>query len=341
LESNNPLRVGVIGLGKMGLLHLGILNALKDTKVVAYAEPQEIVRRYMKCFCPNIQAYVDYNEMIRNEELHAVVIATPTFTHNPIIRACVKAKKHFLVEKPLGLSANDSRDIVNVVRGSNLVNLVGYACMRYSFTFARAKEIFDSGAIGTPHAVKATMYVDQVRSRSRGWQYDPDLSGGGVLNNFASHLIYLLYWYFGNVTVVDARFDSVHSDRVEDSCQASLLVSKGLACDFATSWSKVGYSKPEAQLVIEGDRGTLKVSDDRIEIDLDRTSGTCGKGRSVIYRPDIFKGVEFELGGPEYTIEDRHFIDCVKTGTQTSVDVEVGFEIQKIISAIYSMGKAS
>jgi len=330
------IRIGTIGLGKMGILHSGILNSLDNCRLVAIADPQPLVRKYFSQCCPNILTYEDYRDLLQKEDIDVAVIATPTYLHSEIGRECAKAHVSFLVEKPLGTSAEDARSLLDEVKTSKVSTEVGYACVRFVPTFQRGFEFARSSILGNLRELHASAFVTQVTKPTTGWQFTLEKSGGGVLNNFASHMIYLLYWYFGRPSNVACKMDSKFSLGVEDSVTGKIHFDGGIpTADFEASWSTPDYPMPQLKVSVKGDNGTLTVTDYFVELNLNHTVKPYSSGRTRFYRQDLWEGVEFSLGGPEYCREDRHLIDCVKENKSTLVDAEVGYDVQKIIGAMY------
>ena len=116
--------------------------------------------------------------MLRQERPDAVVICTPTFLHPAIATECVDRGINFFVEKPLGRTALESAKIVDGCKAKGLITQVGYACMSFTPTFAKAREILNSGALGRVRFAEGRMFSNQTMARAKNWQYDPNLSGG-------------------------------------------------------------------------------------------------------------------------------------------------------------------
>ena len=93
---------------------------------------------------------------------------------------------------------------------------------------------------------------------------------------------------------------------------------------------------PQLKIAAKGDNGQLTVTDYYVDLNLNRGYGSYSSGHSRYYRQDLWEGVEFSLGGPEYCREDRHLIDSLKENKTTIVDVGVGYDVQKIIGAMYA-----
>src|SRR5207247_8982574 len=124
------INVATIGLGKMGILHSGIMNSLHGCRVVAVADPQALVRKYFSKVCPAINCYGDYQDLLEREDIDIAVIATPTHLHSEIGGECAKAGVNFLVEKPVGTTPEDAWRLLQDVQRSKVANEVGYGCVR-------------------------------------------------------------------------------------------------------------------------------------------------------------------------------------------------------------------
>src|SRR5450759_966665 len=106
------LNVGVVGLGKMGLLHAGIFNQLENSTVAAAAEKDKLTRNLIKTYVPHTVVYSDYEEMFKREELDIAVVATPVFLHKPVVESALDANCHVFCEKPFALNGGECRAIL-------------------------------------------------------------------------------------------------------------------------------------------------------------------------------------------------------------------------------------
>ena len=78
------MNVGIVGLGKMGLLHAGVLNTLDDVQIVSVAEKDSLVTKHLKSVLPEINVYKDLEHMLDTEHLDLVYITTPVSSHLPL-----------------------------------------------------------------------------------------------------------------------------------------------------------------------------------------------------------------------------------------------------------------
>lgn len=329
------MRVAVIGIGKMGLLHAGVMNALEGVELCAISDTSNLLLSFAKNLKKSVHVYDDYVKMLDEENPDVAVITTPVFLHVPMANECVKRGIHFLVEKPLCAFSTEATNLVDQIEDRNLTTMVGYM-MRYVETFAKAKEIIASGALGRLMTFSATIYVAQLFKTGKGWRYNKKESGGGVVIGQATHLIDLLRWYFGPVEFVSAHTKNWYSAEVEDFAHAFFKFKNGLTGWMDSSWSKRHHRLLEMNIEVQGEFGNLVVNDDEVKVYLERSLNGYDLGWTNYLKPDLFEGVEIDLGGPQYSRQDITFIDAVKTGERVESDVRNAYEVQKLVDGIYA-----
>ncbi|GIU70823.1 MAG: hypothetical protein KatS3mg003_0302 [Candidatus Nitrosocaldaceae archaeon] len=327
------INVGIIGMGKMGILHTGILNSLEDVNISAIAEKDDTLRNYIKGFLKDIKVYDDYKKMINNENIDLAYITTPVTLHAAMAYECINNNVNFFVEKPLAVSLEECEKLYN----NNLISVVGYS-KRFVDTFVKTKEILDNGVLGDFVYVKGSMYLTQVFKSSKGWRFKKSESGGGILLELASHLIDLLLWYFGSINRVSSILKNYYSKEVEDFVHA-IIQFDNLDGYIDASWSVRNYRLPEINIEVHGSNGTMLVNEDYIRLILDapfnRNNLNFNDGITTIYKQELFKGVPIDIGGVEYTREDMHVIDCVKNKRQSMLNISEASKVQAVIDAIY------
>src|SRR6478735_12358291 len=104
------IKLAVIGLGKMGLSHLAIANGLDGIEVVAIVDPAPLVGAGLSRIT-GIRHISGYREALKLKDLDAVIVATPTVSHEQIVRDAIDRGVHLFCEKPLTLSAEVSREL--------------------------------------------------------------------------------------------------------------------------------------------------------------------------------------------------------------------------------------
>ena len=103
----DKLKVGVIGAGKMGLLHACIFNGLDQSVLSAFCEKKLLVSNVMKRIISRVKIHRDFREMLEKENLDIVVITTPVFLHKMMIESAMKHNLHIFVEKPLVMNGEE------------------------------------------------------------------------------------------------------------------------------------------------------------------------------------------------------------------------------------------
>ncbi|MBM2818345.1 MAG: Oxidoreductase protein family [Nitrosarchaeum sp.] len=334
------MNVAVIGLGKMGLLHAGILNSLKDVNLIAITEKEKLISNYIKSSLDNVKVYEDYEKMFESENIDLAYITTPVSTHVPIALACINNKISFFMEKPISGNFNETKKLCSELKKSNIQHYVGFN-RRFIDTFVKVKSLLDLKVLGQIDTVKSTMYAANVFSKPKGWRSNKKISGGGVLLDFGSHVIDLLHWYFGDIKDVSAKIRSIYSEDVEDEAEVQFNFVNNIKGSLSTSWSKKGYRLPEITLEINGDNGQIIVNEDCIKIALKKLVPGLEKQEDTIYKQTFCTGVPIDIGGADYTKEDIHVISAFTNNKQSLVNVFEASKVQSVIHYAYESVKSN
>lgn len=150
------IQMGVIGTGRIGKLHVENINRLvPGAKVIAVADPFiEQSREWAQN--EGIQyIYEDYNQLLANPEVQAVVIATPTNTHAEVAIASAKAGKQIFLEKPVDLTVARIHEVMKAVEEAGVICQIGFN-RRFDHNFRRVREMVENKTIGDPHIIRVT-----------------------------------------------------------------------------------------------------------------------------------------------------------------------------------------
>jgi len=154
----NKLKVGVIGSGRIGKVHIeNIAVRISSAEVVAVADPFiDDARKFAEQF--GIEAVSpDYKDVLSNSEVEAVLICSPTDTHSQYIIEAAEAGKHIFCEKPIDLSLEKIQIILNAVEKAGVKLMVGFN-RRFDPNFSKVKQMVKDGEIGDPHIMQITSY---------------------------------------------------------------------------------------------------------------------------------------------------------------------------------------
>ena len=312
------------------MLHAGILNSLQGCKVVAVAEKEKLLNRLVSKFIPDVDFCTDVTEMIEKHDLDCIYVTTPISTHAPIIRDIVSARDDIalFVEKPLATNYPEAKQLVDMVSRLGINSMVGFQ-KRFSPGFVRAKSLLEQGVIGRPISFDAYYYYSSTFRSAKGWRQKE--GEGGVLLDLGPHLLDLLVWYFGKPLALTGHAWPVRSIGVDDVASGSLQFESGLAGKFEISWCVEGYRLPEMGVLIEGTNGRLRVTDDYLKLSLNTAIFGMPAGDHLFRKPDLYSGVDFLIGEPEYCIEDKHFLNSLLKAKSPEPDFRAGMIVNNLI----------
>jgi len=330
---DKKIRTGVIGLGKMGILHSALINMIPQAELVAVHDTNKKLSGYVKKSGMDVAFFSDLEQMLDKADLDAVFVCTPPFSHLPIAQECVDRKVHVFVEKPLAESCLSAKKMASLVSSSDIVNATGYTLAHIPL-YKKAKDMLAKGILGNIHRFGISVYFSQVLSRKKGWFYDKSKSGGGVVIDIASHLLFLVTWYFGLPRKIYARTLNFYSD-VEDCGSILFDYENGLTGILDANWSIPGYRLATITITVEGENGFMETTNDYIKLNLLRSAGNFGEGWTNIHKIDLGSTSHFDLGSEGFSDEDRHFIECCLTGEKPPVSWKEGLDVQRIIEAVY------
>lgn len=312
-SEKKSLKAAVVGLGKMGLLHACILNVLPNVKLVALCDKGFMIRRISEKLFRDVRI-VNALDDLDGLDLDLVYVTTPIPSHFSIVKAIYSEGlvPNVFVEKTLAHNYEGAKELCMLAQESGGVNMVGYM-KRFSVTFRKAKNLLDKEALGRVVSFSAYAYSSDFSETKNNSKIS--VSRGGVLGDLGSHLVDLALWYFGDFRVKLARLSSLDDMGSDDFALFYVDASDGMEGQFEVTWCKKGYRMPEFGLVVYGTKGTMKINDDEVELELK-------DGKSVKwYRHDLDDNVGFLLGAPEFFREDDYLVKSVLK----SVDAKPNF----------------
>lgn len=188
---NGIVRIGIIGSGRAGMIH-----AKNFAASVKYATVEALSDSYEEYLVKHVEeldikkAYSNYNDLINDENIDAIVIATPTILHQDIAVKAANMGKHIFCEKPMAMNPEECEVMIEAAQ-RNKVNLQIGFMRRFDRGFKEAKQRILQGEIGDLVSVKSLTHGP---SSPQQWQYDIAKSNG-PLAEVNSHDIDTLRWY--------------------------------------------------------------------------------------------------------------------------------------------------
>ncbi len=336
------LRGGVVGLGRMGLTHLAILNTHPNVRWAAVCDTTPFVLKNLQQRL-EFETFSDYRKMIEQSDLDFVVVATPTASHADVIRcALARGVRGLFVEKPLTLSGVESTELAREAHGCGAITQVGYV-NRFNEVFTTARDLVRRGLLGRLVYFKSEMNGRTVLYPTKsGWRAKKR-EGGGCLYEFASHCVDLANFLVGPPdAITGTSLANVYSTAVEDAVFATFELPSGVTGQILVNWSDESYRRPSNRVEIFGTEGKLIVDQQELRLYLreDGQQGEWRKGWNVRYITDLERPVRFYLRGNEFTLQLDHFVDCVREGKPSPVsDFMSAAETDRALETIGNAGR--
>ncbi|HEX9276216.1 MAG TPA: Gfo/Idh/MocA family oxidoreductase [Casimicrobiaceae bacterium] len=180
------LRIGVAGLGRAFTLMLPTLAADSRLELVAAADPRaEATGRFAADF--GARVYVSVDELCADEGVEVVYVATPHQHHAAHVALAAARGKHTLVEKPMAITLEECRHMVDAAERANVCLIVGHS-HSFDHPILRTREIIDSGTVGRVQMINAQYYTDFLYRPRRPEEFST-ASGGGVVFSQGAHQV--------------------------------------------------------------------------------------------------------------------------------------------------------
>jgi predicted dehydrogenase len=316
------IRVGVVGLGKMGLSHHAIFNAHPDVQIAGVCDSAKYVLSVLGKYT-EVETYTDFERMLDDASLDAVVIATPSSAHTQMVAAALDRGLHVFCEKPLTLSPVETARLTEQSSERQLTTQVGYH-NRFIAAFAEVKALLDAGALGTVNHVLGEAYGPVIlKSQGRTWRTRSD-QGGGCLYDYAAHVINLINWYCGAPSGVGGSvLPSVFSRDTDDAVFSTLYFPGDVTGQVSVNWSDESYRKMTTKVTIWGTNGRIYADRQEIQVYLRDASGApegYRAGWNVRYTTELTKPVWFYLRGEEYSEQVDAFVKRVRAGAVDGIN---------------------
>lgn len=323
------INLGIIGLGFQGKIHLRNSLRLKNVNVVGVADVSDKALNYAKKVgIKNI--YRNYEELLRNDQLDAVIISLPNFLHLDSAVKAAESGKHIFMEKPLARNLEEGEKIAKAIKKNNIRAMIGFD-LRFNPVLRKVREELNSGLFGEVQIAEATNVSGgpfSPRSDRVGpvpvpsWWFDKDLVGGGALLDLGSHMIDLLRWYFGEADCINCHLGFMFNMDVEDAATCLLKFKNGPIATVKVGW----FSKDFMQSV--------------------QICGTARNKYVEISNPNalakVWKDVKRKLGfhNPDpYYLELEYFVKCLQKDEKPYPSEEDGLSCLKLISSAYEKAR--
>jgi predicted dehydrogenase len=332
------LKVGLVGAGGFGYLHLNGFSKNPNCNLVAIASrTKEHAKAASEKFnIPKVYAGDNsWEQMIENEKLDIISICTPNYLHAPIALKAIEKKCHVLCEKPIAITHEELNQIESTLRAKNLIFFTSFQ-KRYNSIFTLIKSTIDEEILGKITLVRYYFshygpYKSWKALSEEKWFFNGEKAGGGVLLDLGVHCIDILRYLLGEYDKVNGvNFEtSCIKMEEEDNCNVLFRFKNGASGIISVSWC----NEPLETIEIYGIKGFIKV-------DLSGRIPPSFGPKSLRRREKIKDIVEYKPTN-EYTQNKLidHFIDCIQTKQQESPNFDDGKKAVEFVLEAYSFKK--
>lgn len=338
------VKVGVIGAGAIGKIHVDSYREVPGVEVVAIAEKGMKRAKERAAVCGVERYFGDYRKLLALDEIDAVSICTPNFLHCPQTIDALKAGKHVICEKPMAMNVVEAKKMIAAAKRAKRVFMMAF-CQRFSGPGQAARKIMDSGEVGKVYHVR----IEYIRRRGipglGGWFTRKNEAGGGPMLDVGVHFLDLALWLTGYPEAVTASAGShrIFGHRkdytclgmwgttpvpggpftVEDLLSGFIRFRNGMTAKLEAAWASNSDTRGFVEIL--GDKGGVRILPD-VEF--------YGKrhGQLVDLKPHFAKV-------NQYVEELLHFVDCIRRRKRPMATGEEGAKVQRIIDALYKSAK--
>lgn len=249
------MRFGVAGLGAIGAIRAASLVRHRDCQLAGVfdLDPARTAP-----YSSAARVFSSFDEMLRSDEIDAIVVSTPPDTHETMAVETLQSGKHVLIEKPLAPTIEACARILRASQATGKIVTTGYN-HRYFEATKIVKDAVDAGTIGNLSHVRGfTGHAGLEEFKSR-WMYDAAIMGGGALMDNGTHMIDLVHHIMGGADEVFgvAKGSIWNLPQVEDYAIAAMRSDRGIVGTVEASWDEwKGY---RFHVDAYGDRGMARL----------------------------------------------------------------------------------
>lgn len=260
MKPEGKIKFAVIGAGHIGKRHAEMITRHSEAELIAICDVRKREELGLEAY--TVPLYHSPAELLAaHPEIEVVAVATPNGLHAEHALVALENKKHVVIEKPMALTKADCEKVIfKALQVSRQVFCVMQN--RYSPPSVWIKDLVESGKMGEIFMVQINCYWnrDERYYKKDGWKGRLELDGGTLFTQF-SHFLDIMYWLFGDIKDIQAKFnDFIHQNSTdfEDSGFVNFnFVNGGMgSINYSTA---VWNNNFESSITIIGSNGTVKI----------------------------------------------------------------------------------
>ena len=340
------MKIGFIGLGQMGKMHLVNCLKMNNVRVIAAADPSKKALNKAKVLgVPNL--YADYEELLskNKSDLDVVIISVPNFLHSKAIKLSLENGLNVFAEKPLAINVQQCKEIVRSVQDSGRKLMIGHN-LRWVPAVVKIKTEVDRGIIGSLEVVTLEEILNgpfshpYVPAPVSDWWFDPQRSGGGALMDIGYHMIDLFRFFTGEETrVVFSDLSYKYNFPVEEGATVVLYTNKSsIRGIINVGWyQRSVFPKYNFRGILHGDAGFLS-TDDFIPKKI--YAHAAKEGFKNILRKIAGRKrrpLSYTYYWESYYLELAEFFNCIEKDLNTPTNAVDGLKTVQLIEDAYKI----
>jgi len=316
------VRIGIIGMGRMGLTHYPIINTHPAVEIISVSDTSGTILGMMKKYIPNLKTYTDYKDLLNARDIDGVIVCTPSFSHYEICKIACENGISVFCEKPFTTSPAQAKELSEAFEAQGLVNQVGYV-NRYNPVFNDVKKLISADIIGKLVHVKAEFYSCTIikSQKSKGWRSKRE-NGGGATYEMGAHILDILNYILGEpIKVYGSMMNSIFSEDVEDMFATNLAYANDVTASVFVDWSDVTYRKPMMKIEFFGSKGKIMADFYGMKVYVDEAHPEFNliEGWNTLAKNTMPDSVPFYVRGNGYTHQLYDFADAILDRTKSVI----------------------
>lgn len=337
--------IAIVGYGYIGAIHAEYIRSCGFMKLAGIVDVSETRRQYATS--QGIHVYQCLEELLGDNVVNIVLIATPNYLHCPQAIQCLNAGKHVICEKPAALSVSELQRMFDAAQAHGQV-LAAHLNRRWDVDFLEVMQVLRGGMLGELYDMESRVHGS--RGISVGWRREKT-QGGGMLYDWGPHLVdqILLANPDARVDKVFCSFDHGSTAEVDDGFHLSLFFSNGIRA-FAEAATCNYLSLP--RFYLRGSEGTALIQDWRHPCRIARLRRTEGTGRPganctgmtrlMAPRDEAELQIELlELPKAETGLFFRNFCATVRGDAEPVVTQQQLLRLTKVLDAAFLSGSCA
>lgn len=320
----DPIRVAVVGTGYWGVNHVRVFENDADAELVAVCDPAAKALARARRLAPRAAHIERFADVLANDRVDAVVLATPAVTHADLACQALAAGKHVLVEKPLALTAADGQRVADAARDAQRTLMIGHL-MIYHAAVDRIRALVDAGELGE------LFYLYAARVNLGRLRTDEN-----ALWSFAPHDVSMIDSLLGELPVsVAARGQAYLQPDIEDVVFVTMKFAGGQMAHVHLSWLD---PHKERKLTVVGSQKMVvfdDVSPEKLRIydkGYDRPPEFTQFDEYLTLRQGDVHIPYLSMQEP-LAVECRHFLDCIRSGEEPRTGATSALRVVQVLAA--------